>query len=761
MVKRQLKIKRRYMILGTIFFLLFQGSLSYSSEENLNEVFRRKSRLVSVEWGAKILENTSNQFYWQPETLCYQDIKTGSEIWRMTYTPRGINTTQDISLTHFSADGNRILFHSKRNTMAFNSFGEEIWMLVNTDGSRLRPAINAASRLVPEQLYPLWSPNQPDVFYQGGTDFGKEGLKGYSLYALHVSDSDITRKHLFDLPDKKISRIILKKSISADGKKLIIKDFFQNTFYVATVFPESMAKLDTPEGYSSIFNFDYYWGKQPIPWAGYHDQYLTGNERGIDGIWFYLMPEETSGSWWRTRLTGSGVNSAPLHKISRIQPYKWGGEIEPVNTVTQEMNQNDPWCPPGREKKKCMEYMSHFTPDRWGHYGISSKCSEAPFGATISDLRKHTYVYTFTKLPWVQHHDWEAFSDWSVSSGTTEIRNYLTDRIAKQNYKNPKSQHIIAYTHTRYNRTPGSPYESLARPIQSPDGTKVLFNSTFLNGSDSDVNIFWAVAYYPYPPELTALVKTAGGITISWDFKQSTKKPRTYATRGWPNESEDLPPSPREIKQFRIYKSIDGGQWTYIGSTPYNNVGGLWSQSKWNYDILQEKNTTFYYGVTSVEFSGLESQTLSNVWRITLDDAGEVLKKIEVLPYPLGPGGHRPFLLEPPESPVEVKSKYNSPSAASAGLYLISWKAPRNPELIRYYNIYADDGLSPAPIQARRIASIPATSDYKNEGIFSFIDWSGSPDGTTQYTVTAVNYQGKESLPSPAISPDRRNFSEY
>ena len=38
-----------------------------------------------------------------------------------------------------------------------------------------------------------------------------------------------------------------------------------------------------------------------------------------------------------------------------------------------------------------------------------------------------------------------------------------------------------------------------------------------------------------------------------------------------------------------------------------------------------------------------------------------------------------------------------------------------------------------------------ATSDYEDDGLFSFIDWAGNPDGSTQYRVTSVDYQGNES----------------
>jgi len=281
----------------------------------------------------------------------------------------------------------------------------------------------------------------------------------------------------------------------------------------------------------------------------------------------------------------------------------------------------------------------------------------------------------------------------------------------------------------------------------------------WLNNSGDDYpNIAWAVAYYPYPPEIKSASKNGSNVRLIWDFNQGTAgspnyiNARTYATRGWPHETNDLPPSPREIKQFRVWSSGDGTTWSPVAAVAYGNSGGAWTQSLWSSDIAQSSGTTKYYAITSVEYSGLESRTLSNVWKVTLDSSGNLSETTQSSPYPADPGGKSNFYTKVPDAPRLVNYTHKKSPATADGQYTIGWTAPANAALIRYYNIYAADGLVPSPIQQNRIASIPASSDYSGNGVFSYIDWLGATDGTTKYLVTAVDFQGNESLP-PVSAP--------
>ena len=768
--------------------LIVSATPSFAEVENLNEVVARKARVSTAQWGYSLLQDNNNYFTWQPETLNYSDMVTGREVWRLTNTPSSQNRTQDIAITHWSANGNRVMFHSSRatNSFLYANGVNLIWMLSNVDGSRLKPAKNAAAQLATQDPYVLWSPALSDVLYSGASNDGQP-LSQSTLYKVTVSDTTISRSPFLAIPDPASSIISLKKSISGDGHKVNVG--YNSKFYPATVYPEASKGWDTPSGYPRLLNFDYFWGGTPSDADRYHDQYMTGAVRGIDGVWNILMPATptvSDGPYWRARLTGLALNGGPRHVADEVAPYEWGGEIEPVNTTTDGKNKPSPWCSDGSPTPTgavCTGNMQHGSPDRWGHFLISAMSnipSDLRSGLTLLDMRTHAVNTVFDaangNILKISHPDWESWSDWSVCDGldvgsSTYDGPSGTKHIVAQNYKNILSQVPLVYTHSNYNsgRSGSTTYIG---PTQSPDGTKVMFTSTFLNASDASSNLFWAVAYYPYPPEVKPASKSGSNVRLTWEFNQGTAaapnftNPRTYATRGWPHETNDRPPSPREVDKFRVWVSDDNSKWAPLGTTSYNNCRGnnecgMWTETSWSYDAAQPPDTTRYYAVTSLEYSGLESRTLSNVWKVTLDVDGNI-RQAQQSVYPANPGGATAFYTTP-TAPITAQYAHKEAPATADGQYVVKWNAPaENASMIRYYNIYAKDGAvpftkdTPKPeLQKTRIASIPASSDYSGTGAFRYIDWLGAINGSTTYIVTAVDYQGNESLPSGAMGPRR------
>jgi hypothetical protein len=754
--------------LAAVIILLSTAQAAFAAVENLDETVARKPRTATAGWGYSLLQNNANNYTWQPETLNYTDVTTGSEVWKLTSSPANRNNSQDIAITHWSANGKRLLFHSDRATDAFAyaNGSTAIWMLSNTDGSRLKPGKNLAGQLTTVDKYPLWSPLLADVLYQGAANDGQ--ATSYNvLYKVQVSDAAISRSVLLTITPTIGGGVInLKKAISGDGRKVQIS--YGGKVFPVTVYPEASKGFDTPSGgYNPQLNFDWYWGGTPTSWLGYHDQYITGAVNGADGVWNLLMPEGLNGPFWRARLAGSGTNGAPNHIQDRIAPYNWGGEVEPVNTVTDLSNQPSPWCGDGTlwTGTVCMDSPGHGAPDRWGRYLISADPNDRyGYGLSFLDMRNHAYYSTTSfrsAIHNINHPDWEAWSDWSIASGSPSFSDATSgptspQSIVLQKYNDATSQSSIVYTHPRYNSIGSAPYEANARPTQSPDGTKVLFNSTFLSASDAYPQIFWTVAYYPYPPEIKSAVKSGSNVRLSWDFNQGTAgspnlvNPRTYATRGWPHDTADRPPSPREIAQFRIWSSDDAINWSPLGTTSYNNCSGTnecgtWTETAWTFDAVQTNNSTKYYAVTSLEHSGLESRALSNLWKVVLDAGGAVLQQVQYSSYPATPGGKSNFYTAQPPGPLQVNSVHMQAPASTAGQYTITWSAPVNKALIRYYNVYAADGNVPTTIQQHRVASVPASSDYDGTGSYKYIDWLGNVSGTTKYLVTSVDFQGNES----------------
>ena len=91
-------MRRKSIIIGIAFGLCFilYSFRSWSAQENLDEVIARQERQYSASWGYKYLEDRNNHYIWQPETLCYYDVLTGKEVWRLTASSGVDNTLPDI-----------------------------------------------------------------------------------------------------------------------------------------------------------------------------------------------------------------------------------------------------------------------------------------------------------------------------------------------------------------------------------------------------------------------------------------------------------------------------------------------------------------------------------------------------------------------------------------------------------------------------------------------------------------------------------------
>jgi len=234
------------------------------------------------------------------------------------------------------------------------------------------------------------------------------------------------------------------------------------------------------------------------------------------------------------------------------------------------------------------------------------------------------------------------------------------------------------------------------------------------------------VSYFPHPPEITACTATGGTVTTTFSWKTGSTSPRTYTLRGWP-QATDEPPPPRETELFQLWKSTDGSTWTREDTTlcgifsRYDFSDGEWDgDSIWTITDAVDDGT-YYYGVTSREWSGLESRNLSNVYTITVSSGSGTGSEDTV--YPADPKD-----LDNPGT-SDFYTSYNSSDSSYT----------------RYFNVYAQDGSSPAIDQTNRIASISINEDRDGDGAYSWVDWLGKTDGTTEYVVTAVDYQGNES----------------
>lgn len=733
-----------------IIVLLLTSIVAYAANENLDEMIDvRISRQAAAQQGKDYFEDSGNNYIWQPETLAYIDVAYGTEVWRMTGSVDTTSVFWDISWPNVSADGKRLAVNTDRPTDSHScSYGN--WMVMRSDGTYFRSIDNSAcfASTSSGRKYWHWSPTEPDDAYQFASESGACTAIGspnnYDLYKVTFTDTSESTALWLTFPDTS-AVYSLKKAISPDGVKIIPRS--SGKWYPATVAPSGSKALDDADGYTMDMDWDSadYWGDTESADGTMHDQFLVGN--ATEGYWNHIMPEATHGTWYRARLTGSGADGEPQHTEDTTCPYSWGDEIEPTNTVTQQNDDNDP----NENGSGCgyegVDYFSHYVPGVHGRYVAHTKSNTAPSGNAVYDLDGHDYEAVKTSTGGAQHHDFHAFSDWMASSAGD---GYANHKIWRMKYNDDTTGEAIASAHIE---GPGSATLGLARPSQSPDGTKTYFHTTFLNQSDDDYpDLFYVVAYYPYPPEVESVEATGGTVTatVYWDLDGNN---RGYTTRGWPEEGVSDPPPPREIEKFRLWRSADKSTWTAVDTSDYDIwdlydfSDGTWESgdedtagNKWTLTDTPGDGT-WYYAVTSQEWSGLESHALSNIFSITVASGSG--SGSEDTSYPVSPGGDSNFYSTTPGQPQNLGAAHSG-----SGRYTVTFEEPASPGYVRYYNLYAYDSQAPTAVQARRIASIPATQDEadgSDDGAFSFIDSFGHIGGYTSYGITSVDFQGNES----------------
>ena len=137
---------------------------------------------------------------------------------------------------------------------------------------------------------------------------------------------------------------------------------------------------------------------------------------------------------------------------------------------------------------------------------------------------------------------------------------------------------------------------------------------------------------------------------------------------------------------------------------------------------------TWYYAMTSEEWSGLESDRLSEVLEVKLNGRGITTKVV-------GKPGQKGFWKQ---APLMWPADFKARKGESSGHFELSWKEPRS-DKIRYYNLYYSADAPPEAKQSSRIASLPV-------GTNRYLDWLADPNvESPHYAITAVDRHGNES----------------
>jgi hypothetical protein len=724
----------------------------------LDQLIARKVRYSTAKvagWNATLLENPLNNYFWQPETLNYTDILTGSEIWMLTRAPDAQEyTSKEHGVNAWSADGSVLGFFSANRTTNNPKIIKDYhqrW-LVNSDGSKLRVALGYGRKLDGLDGF-SWAHTENAYFTNGSGGGDQTPSTGNKIYKNTVGTNNIVSGALvIDTSSiNAYAKYPIKDAVSQDDKSLVFRDQTNHISGAPNNIANSEMYFITLSGTPAVTA---HWGIArgigPSPGTNPYGTHIQSAEDHCHDAWApgfqnWIMCDYsgTSDIFVTLDKSGSSIDGGPAWS-------DWNGSGFGEIRVESDGTSGTPHNPYG------VVYFGHPAFDRWGRYAVfgDTDSAEANAGTRIWDSTTHTTLLNYMMRGQYdgQHHSMNGWADYvaMIDPATTDLyTNALTGnentrtKLASIHY--PGRGRILNYI--------GYP-----RPSISPDGTKVQYHMDWIGtANDNFPNIAYATAYYPYPPEIKSAVKSGANVRLTWDFNQGTathpnySNPRTYTKRGWPNETTDRPSPPREIDKFRFWVSADNISWVPVGSTAYNNCRGqnkcgIWTEASWTCDVAQAVSSTRYYAVTSLEHSGLESHTLSNVWKVTTDSSGNITQQLEQSAYPANPGGKLNFYPKKPGSPTDVISTHKLAPAIASGQYTITWKAPHDKSYVRFYNIYALDGSDPTPIPQRRIASIPATSDYTGSGSYKFVDWLGAADGTTKYVVTAVDFQGNESV---------------
>jgi len=711
--------KRRFFILAMLLILLTGGVLVLFSQssvtENLDEMVARKARYAGASWGPQYLEDASNNYIWQPETLCYTDQSTGHEVWILTHAP---DLSEYFSKEHasnaWSFDGSKIGFFSlSRTTLDPNI--HTTWhyrWVVNTDGSCLRVCEGYGRYSIPFEGFG-WAHTE-NAYYSFGSGpwDATSDSTGAKLYKDSLdSANNVTARLVLDTTAiDSDTKEPVKDGISGDDLWVAARDLTTHT----TADPNPIA---TTEMYfislSGVPRVMLHWGiARGIP-------AYNGHNEADETKWHDVWAPGPSQTWIMGQYAGDG--SAILVTMNRSGSASDGGPLwtnwngSSFGEIRVESDggtilPHDPYNIP---------YFGHPAFDRWGQYAIVGTYTDpqSDAGARLWNAATHSLLpnYMMKGTYDGQHHSWTGWTDHLVMC-SPEI-----DLLYGNTYQgNETTRYPIAALH--YPGYSGN-YNGYPRPSQSPDGTKVAFHALWLNnGGDSYPYLSWAVVYYPKPPVNVSASMSGSSIRLSW-------KAPSYTSRGWPNATDPVPAA-REIKGYHVWRSSTGtGGWAELTSSAI--VGTTYT------DSTVSTGSTYYYALTSEEYSRLESHELSQVLKCTIDATSGALTATV-----FQDGGQKNFWSVPPLAPNNVTVKQGT----APGQYRLQWSVPAWSSKIRYYNVYYSSSAVPPTDPQHRIASIPI-------GISTYLDWNADPARPAFYKITSVDRLGNESVLGAPAAP--------
>lgn len=257
------------------------------------------------------------------------------------------------------------------------------------------------------------------------------------------------------------------------------------------------------------------------------------------------------------------------------------------------------------------------------------------------------------------------------------------------------------------------PYSAIPRPLLSPDATKLWFHSSMLMPAEEWVGIYVAVVRRPEPPQELCVEQDRTNVRLVWQ----------RAATG------------HEIRRCHVYRGDTDGKGLVEltnGVEQHLLLGGDGPPMWYCLDSTAQKGMTYSYAVTAEEWSGLESDTTSEVLVVSVEAGGsKVVRKLDALK-----GWDK--MPPPPVTGFTVTKETDED-----GQYRLKWSKSTANDL-RYYNLYFSTKGQPEISHKRLIMSPPAS-------MTEYLDWSAPLNAqSVHYAITAVDRQGNESQPAYA-----------
>lgn len=235
-------------------------------------------------------------------------------------------------------------------------------------------------------------------------------------------------------------------------------------------------------------------------------------------------------------------------------------------------------------------------------------------------------------------------------------------------------------------------------PAQSPDATKIMFTlprqfSNLYSANDAYI----AVDHRPFPPTLAV-----SGNTLTWT---------PYLTH-------------LEVAGYHVYRSTDGKTWTEVSSSCTGAASAAFGSINATSctDSSAVAGTAYDYAVTAQEYSGLESNELSNIMQVGAGGASQIAAA--------GTTGWDQVAPQPP-SGLTVTNM-------GKGEWKLTWTPSPSPD-VRYYDIFYSGGGLPlvtTQLQAQHyLVDSPAASET------SYIYWEANPNDVPVFGIVAVDRQ--------------------